>query len=244
VPNRIIRESALTSATLYRLGDGAERLFWRLTLVADDFGRFEAEPQVLKARCFPRWPDRRMPPHRVANFYAELESADLVRSYVIGGAAFGHFVTWDKYQQRRAKTSKYPAPTPESMMALANICAQMPADANKCAREARSEKREARSEESEPTASASARQHTHADAITFRVPAAILAALDQSPRLGTVATLRQPTYWQAIVRAYPGVDYPAIVLDAESYLTTRTKRRYTDLATFLRNSIKRECVPS
>lgn len=117
----MIRESALTSATLYRLSDGAERMFFRLTLVADDFGRFDAEPQILKARCFPRWPDQRLPMKRVVGLYAELE-AELVTSYVVDGRRYGFFNTWDKHQQRRAKTSKYPDPSPD------NICTHPLAD--------------------------------------------------------------------------------------------------------------------
>ena len=53
MPSRIIRESALISRSLDQLSHGAERLFWRLTIVADDYGRFDASHQVIKARCFP-----------------------------------------------------------------------------------------------------------------------------------------------------------------------------------------------
>ena len=53
MPNRIIRESCTTSPTLDALSDGAERMFWRLTTIADDYGRFDADPRVLLAKCFP-----------------------------------------------------------------------------------------------------------------------------------------------------------------------------------------------
>ena len=53
MPSRVIRESALNSPTLAKLSHGAERLFWRLTIIADDAGRFDAHPTVVKARCFP-----------------------------------------------------------------------------------------------------------------------------------------------------------------------------------------------
>lgn len=76
-------------------------------------------------------------------------------------------------------------------------------------------------------------------AATFRVPATIATALNGCRRLGPVKRLREPAYWQAIVRAYPLPDYPAVILDAESYLSTPRGAKYQDLAAFLRNSIKR-----
>ena len=123
MPTRFIRESALTSATLYRLSDGAERLFWRMILIADDFGRFEAEPQVLKAKCFPHWPDAQLNIRRIGRLYNELE-AELVTTYVAEGKRYGVFRTWAKYQIVRAKTSKYPPLT------SANICTHLLADAS------------------------------------------------------------------------------------------------------------------
>jgi uncharacterized phage protein (TIGR02220 family) len=144
MPNRIIRESALTSATLYRLSDGAERLFWRMTLVADDYGRFESDPQVLKARCFPLWPDKRMSAAGVSVLYGELEQAELVKTYVVSGKYYGFFVTWARHQQKRAKHPKYPEPLDENVVtASASTCAQMPAYVPE-KREARSEKRDTR----------------------------------------------------------------------------------------------------
>src|SRR5687768_9681921 len=53
MPNRIIRESIRTSETLATLSDGAERLFLRMTTTADDFGRFEGDPKIVRAACFP-----------------------------------------------------------------------------------------------------------------------------------------------------------------------------------------------
>jgi len=146
MPNRIIRESALTSATLYRLSGDAERLFWRMTLIADDYGRFEAEPQVLKAKCFPLWPDKKMSALRVATLYRELEE-ELVKTYIVGGKLFGFFVTWERHQNKRAKNPKYPEPLEDNLVrASASTCLQMQTYVPE-KREARSETREARSED-------------------------------------------------------------------------------------------------
>ena len=70
MPDRIIRESALSSHTLDGLTDGAERTFWRLIVVADDHGRFDADPRVLLAKCYPlrvgAWKPERLATHRAA----------------------------------------------------------------------------------------------------------------------------------------------------------------------------------
>lgn len=108
VPNRIIKESALISQDLSKLSDGAERLFWRLLLVADDFGRFDAYPPVVKARCFPTMVES-LKINAVQNWMAELEP-DLVRYYSREARRYGFFINWEKHQQKRAKMSKFPDP--------------------------------------------------------------------------------------------------------------------------------------
>ena len=116
MPNRIIRESCRTSPTLMLLTDGAERLFWRLTTVADDFGRFEADPDVVRAQCFPRAKEMTFRVKTIAAWFEELRACCLVTTYVVSGHRLGFFTTWDRHQRRRAQAAKYPAPTPD------NIC--------------------------------------------------------------------------------------------------------------------------
>lgn len=141
MPNRIIRESCRTSATLYQLTHGAERMFWRLTTVADDFGRFEADPRVLLAQCFPLWAGR-LKVAEITRWYSEMERVGLVTSYVVNAKYYGYFETWDQYQRRRNRHSKYPAPTDAVVTLLSNDSNSPPFASEK--RDVRSEKREAR----------------------------------------------------------------------------------------------------
>lgn len=60
--------------------------------------------------------------------------------------------------------------------------------------------------------------------IVFRMPASIVEALDRAPTLGAVERLRDPAWWQAEVRANPGVDYAAEVLKAEAWLRSNPGR--------------------
>src|SRR3990172_6898738 len=105
MPNRVIRDSALASKKLATVSAEAERLFWRLLMVADDFGRFQAEPSILLARCFPlQVKDYSV--KQVSRWYAELTRCGAIIGYEVGGDSFGQFLVWN--QRSRAEKSKYP----------------------------------------------------------------------------------------------------------------------------------------
>lgn len=109
MPNRIIRERARSSPTLDAVSAEAERLFWRLTVTADDHGRFDADPRVVLASCFPlrfgRWK-----PATVRPWMRELVKAGAIQLYEAGGRRYGFFPTWSAHQRRPQGVSKYPAP--------------------------------------------------------------------------------------------------------------------------------------
>lgn len=111
MPNRIIHEKALKSHTLSQLSAEAERLFWRLTVVADDQGRFDAHPPTVKADCFPTLVDTIHTKH-VAAWLAEL-SQHCVRFYTVEGRQYGHFVKWAEYQRIYGNKPKFPQPPAE-----------------------------------------------------------------------------------------------------------------------------------
>lgn len=109
MPNRIIHDRCRYSKTLEALTAEEERFFWRLIASADDFGRFPSDPILMLGLTFPRRAGV-LAPGTVGEWYAALEREGLVRSYVAEDNPFGFFTKWDKYQRRRAKHSKYPAP--------------------------------------------------------------------------------------------------------------------------------------
>jgi len=109
VPNRIIKESICTSDNLNMLTPEQEVFFYRLMVNCDDFGRMDARPQILLAKCFP------LRLHQVSvndiEWYLQaLEEQELIILYEVDDKPFLQMTTWDKHQQKRAKHSKYPAP--------------------------------------------------------------------------------------------------------------------------------------
>jgi hypothetical protein len=91
------------------LSDGAERLFWRLTTVADDWGRFDADPRVLLANCFPLRVHR-LPVRRIESWRDELVTAEILHLYTVNDRIYGVFIHWFDHQRQRSTRPKYPAP--------------------------------------------------------------------------------------------------------------------------------------
>jgi hypothetical protein len=127
LPNRIIRESITTSNSWDRLSYAAEAFCTRLITVVDDYGRLDARPSVLRAKCFPL-KLAEVSESKIARWLSELIEARLVVVYVgEHGGQFLQFVNWTKYQNVRARESRYPAP-PDHLIASAINCDQMIAD--------------------------------------------------------------------------------------------------------------------
>ena len=123
MPNRLIRESCRTSPTLAMISGDAERLFWRLTTVADDYGRFDGRPEVIRAECFQTMLDT-VTTAKVGKWVEALTQMGLTMTYLADGRPYLAIAKWDKYQDTRAKRSKWPDPP----LASANTCEHVPAD--------------------------------------------------------------------------------------------------------------------
>ena len=235
MPNRLIRESCRTSPTLDALSDGAERMFWRLTTVADDFGRFDADPRVLLANCFPLRVTR-LSLAQITKWWIELIDADIAKPYKHHDKYYGYFVTWEKHQARRARHSKFPDPaTCEQMLADTSRFLRGIEDRGSRNRGIEESPREALRLASPTLNSSNGNGHLP----TFQIPHEVTQALDKAPILGGVPRLREALWWQAEVRANPGVVFAHEVLKAEAYLVSNPKRPRKDLARYLHNWLGR-----
>lgn len=109
MPNRILKETICTSENLALLSAEEEVFFYRLIVNCDDFGRMDARPQVLLAKCFPlKVLD--IPLERITEWLSALERAGLILLYEAEGGRYLQLRTWEKHQRVRNKKSRYPAP--------------------------------------------------------------------------------------------------------------------------------------
>jgi hypothetical protein len=113
MPTRVVREGILTSERVDQLSELAELFYRRLMNVADDHGRYQAHPTLLRAACYPQRVDR-YTDAQVTEWRDECARAGLLLVYRVGRSEYLQMV--DFRQQTRSK-SKYPDPisTPESV---------------------------------------------------------------------------------------------------------------------------------
>src|SRR5690606_11592961 len=95
--------------TLAQISAEAERLWWRLVVVADDFGCYDGRTRTILGKCMTAFLGQ-VTEDDIAAWLDELEAAGLIQRYEVDGRPYLHLCTWDKHQQRRAKTPKYPLP--------------------------------------------------------------------------------------------------------------------------------------
>ena len=108
IPNRILKESITTSEDIAKLSQGAEILFYRLMVKADDFGAYFGNEQIVKSECFPLKADA-LKSSTVKKWLDELSAAGLIVQYVAqDGRKYLKLVKWEAHQQIRAKKSKFP----------------------------------------------------------------------------------------------------------------------------------------
>ncbi|WP_174958620.1 conserved phage C-terminal domain-containing protein [Burkholderia aenigmatica] len=126
MPVRILREGILTSERVDLLSAEGEVFYRRLMSVVDDFGRYSANPKLLRAACYPLRLDT-VKDADIAVWLGEAESAGLITLYEVSAKQYLELV--DFRQQVRAKESKYPNPTANAKQPLADA-KQIPADAH------------------------------------------------------------------------------------------------------------------
>jgi hypothetical protein len=109
MPTRYLFEKICVSQTLASLTADEERFFYRLLVKCDDFGRYYAQPSLLRAACFPLMLEQ-VSDAVVEAWRDRLDQAGLIDVYESGGLLYLVVTTWDSYQRRRATTSKFPNP--------------------------------------------------------------------------------------------------------------------------------------
>mgnify|MGYP001569847173 CR=1 FL=1 len=161
MPDRIIRDRARRSRTLQQLSDAAERAWWRLTVACDDYGCFDADPEVLLSACFERkpagWTEK-----KIQAVITEWVSSKLVHLYRVPNdpGLYLHTPTFKEHQRKRDSRPKFPSPP----------CGNSPQSAAKCCESlqlaAYSESRESLSTESREASTTSPSPQVAAEGVT------------------------------------------------------------------------------
>lgn len=99
------------SASLDGMSAEGERLFTRLIMKADDYGRFHADPRLVRALCFPL--SDTVKSDTVRKWLDELHTAGLIYRYEVGGKPFLAIVNFGQ----RLKQSRAKFPEPEGELA-------------------------------------------------------------------------------------------------------------------------------
>lgn len=107
VPSRIVREGILTSEKVCSLSWDAETFYRRLMSIVDDFGRYYANPKLLRAACYPLQLDQ-VSDADVGKWLSKSRKAALVSVYEVEGKQYLEILNFK--QQVRAKASKFPNP--------------------------------------------------------------------------------------------------------------------------------------
>lgn len=112
MPNRILREGILTSRRVDRLSNPSELLYRRLMSKLDDYGRCEADIELLRSSCYPLRVNKVKASH-IKAWLMECQQACLLVTYSDGGKCYLQYLDWK--QQERSE-SKFPAP-PKQLLA-------------------------------------------------------------------------------------------------------------------------------
>jgi hypothetical protein len=111
MPERILRPGILTSKAVNALSWPAEVFYRRLMSVCDDFGRFEADPELLRSTLYPR-KLAKVTEAEIGKWLGECSVAGLLSVYQVGGECYLEVAKFG--QRMRAAKSKFPAPPSEA----------------------------------------------------------------------------------------------------------------------------------
>lgn len=106
MPNRLLKEGIVDSSAIDGLSADEEVLFYRLLVVADDFGRMDARLPIIKSKCFPLKDAPKML-EKLDGWLRSLVRQELVIRYQVDGKPYIQILKWE---QRIRSKEKYPSP--------------------------------------------------------------------------------------------------------------------------------------
>jgi len=137
VPNRIIKESIRTSRKINALSDLQFRVWTYLLTYVDDYGRGDADPELLKGLVFPR--RKGLTEKTISDALAELANIGLISLYEVDGESYLCFPTWGEHQRIQQKRSRFPAPEDGNILEVTVNHRESPPESNPIQSESESE---------------------------------------------------------------------------------------------------------
>lgn len=107
MPNRIINSGILTSDSLSQLSWFDQCVFFRLLVLADDYGRYDARPAVIRGQAFSLYD---VTNKDIQDALSRLAAVGIIGLYEVGGRSYLQLEHWSKYQRVRNSKEKFPAP--------------------------------------------------------------------------------------------------------------------------------------
>ena len=120
MPNRIIKESILTSPTMNKLSVYAERHFYRLLLLVDDYGCFESHSMIIRGKCYPL---NNVSVSQIKRWQDELIRNNIIRTWMDNEREYSIFVKFDEHNSKycvtdKGKNTRHRRRTPEPPLAI------------------------------------------------------------------------------------------------------------------------------
>ena len=108
MPNRMIKDSMLSSDKIASLTDFEFRLWIGLILSVDDMGRGDARAAIIKGRVFPLrdW----LTTQEIGEAVQSLAAKGCISLYEVGRRPYFCFPTWSRHQRIREIRPKFPGP--------------------------------------------------------------------------------------------------------------------------------------
>lgn len=116
MPNRILKESICESRSLSHCSTFAEDLYKRLITYADDYGRFNADTQIMLARLYAR-DMQSISEDDVIDGLVELAGEGKIQFYTAQPRheVYGCFPSWAEHQRVRESKARCPDPNDTSV---------------------------------------------------------------------------------------------------------------------------------
>lgn len=124
MPNRIIKESICTNEKIAALKDFEFRLWIGLITQADDAGRGDARPAIIKGHIFPL--RDQVTAKNITDALDALATVGLISLYTVGGKLIYWLPGWNEHQRIRDCKPKFPGPEDADPPQTAATCGNSP----------------------------------------------------------------------------------------------------------------------